>query len=215
VVAEAICEIEATGFDLCRMRPARALARWANAKIPVTPPRSDLPPSTIVAWHIDKLTEWGIPTADPRLLDSGRILSSDPLRRIEFGLLKDAAGLVTLVQTVEGVVLGAFTPSLNRGDAAVSDPTLRTAVFVLEHPSGEQRVWRIRDPADAFRLTADVIGFGGAVLITYMGGVCCRARPSMSLTAEDARFMSAGGRFEQRFDWLTRALRWEFWDVRP
>jgi hypothetical protein len=212
--AAAICAVGATGFDLDRMRPARALARWANAKIPVASPSSGGSASTFIAWHINRLSELGMPAVGPRLLGSGRVDWADVRPRIEFGPLRDVPGLIAIFQTMDGVVLGAFTPCRNPGGAEVPDPTLKTTVFVLEHPSGEQRFWTIRDPANGFGLDPLCVSFGDAFAVTWSGYLLCAARPSMSFTAYDAQFMCAGGR-EQDGVWRAGITRWEFWGVEP
>jgi hypothetical protein len=212
--AEAICTVEAAGFDLGRMRPARALARWANAKIPVVSPGSGLPPSTFAAWHVEILSGWGIPTVDARPLGSGRVEWAGPLHRIDLGPLKDAAGLIMIFQTVSGVVTGVFTPCQNPGGDYVPDSTLTTAMFVLEHPSGEQRLWRSRGPLNAFVPDPTFVSFDDAVVVMSSGHLGCRARPSMGLTTEDARFVCSGG-IERAGHCMAGVLRWEYWRVQP
>jgi hypothetical protein len=72
-VVGALCELEATGFDLTRTPPARALSRWSRALSLVvipTPSLPSVPVPTLLAWHIDALRSWDAPCDAPEGLAS-------------------------------------------------------------------------------------------------------------------------------------------------
>jgi hypothetical protein len=109
----ALCEVEATGLDLTRIRPARALARWSRtsslATIP-TPSLPSVPASTLLAWHVRVLRSWEIPCDEPNALTNGRVVWADPEPRIDScsWMRASAEGMLFLGQTLDGVVFGFF-----------------------------------------------------------------------------------------------------------
>jgi hypothetical protein len=150
----ALCEVEATGFDLTRTRPARALSCWGRtvslAAIP-TPSHPSVPASTLLAWHFHALRRWGIPFDKPKALAGGQAEWADPAPRIDLSSLKRvrAKRMLFLGQTLGGEVFGAFANRPLSRHVRGRDPALTSAIFVLEHPTGEQRRWHCAEPGRA------------------------------------------------------------------
>jgi hypothetical protein len=118
------------------------------ATIP-TPSEPLVPASTLLAWHLRALRSWEIPCEGPKALAHGQVVWADPEPRIDLcsWLMASAKPVLVLAQTVpDGVVFGFFANCPLSGEGRGRDPALKSAIFVLEHPTGEQRKWQVQVP---------------------------------------------------------------------
>jgi hypothetical protein len=214
----ALCEVAATGFDLTRTCPARALARWSRTMSLVatpTPSLPSVPASTLLAWHVRVLRSWEIPCDEPKALANGRVVFADPKPRIDFRswMKASAKRVLFLAQTLDGVVFGFFANSPISAAVGERDPALKSAVFVLEHPTGEQRKWQLRNPDYRIDVTKEALWFGTGLLVHAVGVVVfTRPAPEFGMTEVDANFVSLRPADN---DGQSVALidRWELWSV--
>jgi hypothetical protein len=80
-------------------------------------------------------------------LANGHVDWGEPAPRIEFASLTRAIAPVLLVAQVEGgVVVGFLAKCPLLGAVRGRDPALKSAIFVLEHPTREQRKWQLQSP---------------------------------------------------------------------
>jgi hypothetical protein len=172
--------------------------------------------STLLVWHVRRLRRWGIPCDKPEALASEGIEWGDPEPRIDLAsLTKDSADggrVLFLGQTQAGVVVGAFANRPLSRDVQEGDPALKSAIFVLEHPAGEQRKWQATDPTHAVPVGEKFFWFASGLCVGALGYLYARAAPEFRITAVDASFitMKQGG----KDGWsMTQILRWELWSV--
>jgi hypothetical protein len=213
----ALCEVEATGFDLTRARPARALARWSRTVSLVTIPTPSfpsVPASRLLAWHVGALRHWDIPCDEPEALASGRFTWANLEAQGDLSSFARATAkrVLFLAQLQGGVVLGFFANCPVSVDGGGRDPALKSAIFVLEHPTGEQRKWRLQNPNYPSRVDETFVWFGTGLFVYAVGGLLMRSAPEFGITEVDASFVSLkpagdGGWFFARID------RWELWSV--
>jgi hypothetical protein len=106
-----------------------------------TPSLRSVSASSLLAWHVRVLRSWEIPCDEPKALTNGRVVWADPGPRIDFGSWMKAVAqrVLFLGQTLDGVVLGFFANCPLSGEDEGEDQALKSAIFVLEHPTGEQR----------------------------------------------------------------------------
>jgi hypothetical protein len=217
-LAGALCEVEATGFDLTRMRPARAFASWIRTMSLVTIPTPSLPSvpaSTLLAWQFRVLRSWEIPCDEPKALASGRVLWADPEPRIDFRswMKVSAKRVLFLAQTGDGVVFGFFANCPLSGEDGGRDPALKSAILVLEHPTGEQRKWQVQVPSYDVMLREEGLGPGGAGFGINTGGYLFMGRaPEFGMTEVDASFINLKRPNDDGWPWA-EILHWELWSV--
>jgi hypothetical protein len=211
----ALCKIEATGFDLTRTRPARALASWNRTMSLVATPTPSLPSvhtATLLAWHVGVLRDWDIPCDEPKALASRGVIWAESGPADDFSSLTKSLHkrVLFLAQLQGGVMLGLFAnlPLVGRFGR---DRALKSAIFVLEHPTGEQRKWQLQKPSYRVRLDGKRVYFGKGLSVYAAGGVWIRSAPEFGMR-EDASFISlkpadGGG-------WSFACIdRWELWSV--
>jgi hypothetical protein len=213
----ALCEVEATGFDLTRTRPARALAHWSRTVSTVTIPTPSLPSvpaSTFLAWHVRELRDWDIPCDEPKSLASGGTLWGGSLPGSDFSSLMRAPPerVLFLGQTPEGVVFGGFANCRLSRVVRVEDPSLRSAIFVLEHPTGRQRKWQLRNPSYDATVDEECMWLGVGLLICAVGGLLIGSAPEFGMTEVDASFVSLKPCASDGWS-LAGIDRWELWSV--
>jgi hypothetical protein len=212
-----ICEVEATGFDLTRIRPARALAGWSRTMSLVVTPAPALPSvpaSTLLAWHIRALRSWDLPCDEPEALAGGRIEWADPGPRIDLAswATTPATRVLFLVQTLAGAVVGVFANCPLSAGFGRRDPALKSAIFVLEHPTGKQQKWQLRDPNCAIVVTERFLRIGPGFSVDALAYLSCHRAPEFEMTDVDAGFISL--RSTRRNGWsIDQILRWELWGV--
>jgi hypothetical protein len=219
--ANAICAIERFGFDFGRRRPARALAEWAEAGVPMVVPApvpvlTSVPTSTFLAWHVATLRGWGVAIEKPELKAMSDVNWGAPTPRIDLSeLLKVERRLLLLLQTSEGVLCGAFANCEISWGPWVSDSDLKTCFFVLEHPTGQQRKWQLQIAQLAFRLDPPRRGggvrVGSDVLLSDEGYLCCRAGRGLLLTGDDTLLVCVQDTVPGREE--TQVTRWEAWEL--
>jgi hypothetical protein len=213
----AVCEVEAAGFDMTRTRPARALARWSRTMwrvVRLMPSFRSVPASTLLAWHVRELRNWDIPCDTPGALAMGQVVWVDPAPRIDLLSLTTgpAKRVLFLGQTLDGVVFGTFTNCPLSGGVQRMDRALKSAIFVLEHPTGQQRKWRLQNPHCAIGVTERFLCVGagfcvGAVGFLYVG----RAR-EFGMTEVDASFIGLAPAVRGVWS-AAQNDRWELWSV--
>jgi hypothetical protein len=211
------CEVEAMGFDLTRTRPARALSRWSRtvslAAIPM-PSLPSVPASTLLAWQLGALRSWDIPCDAPKALAHGEVDWGEAAPRIDFSSLAKALAkrVLFLTQTQGGVVFGFFANCPLSGAVRGSDPAPNSAIFVLEHPTGEQRRWQLQEPNCEITVNEEFLWFGAGLLVHAVGCLFNGRAPEFGMTEVDAGFVSLKWAWhEGRF--MSRILRWEVWSV--
>jgi hypothetical protein len=217
-LAEAICEVEAAGFDCRRRRPARAFARWVEARIPVLLPEpvpESVPASSLLAWHVGQLRECDIMCEAPGSRGSGLINSNDPRRHIDFTAFQGVRRLLVLVETVAGVVVGGFANCELGFMCFPSDPELRTAILRLEHPEVGPQSWRLNVPFFAAGLMNWEVTFGRGMTLREPGLLLAAATRDFALMEKDAYSLAGEGREADRKGrdgwWVARVRRWEAW----
>jgi hypothetical protein len=213
----ALCEVEATGFDLTRIRPARALAGWNRTMSLATIRTPSLPSvsaSTLLAWHVGALRSWDIPCDEPKALANGRVVWTDLAPRIDIASWAEvpAQRVMFLAQTLDGVVFGFFANCPLSGAVQGRDPALMSAIFVLEHPTDEQRKWQLQNPNYDVAVSSWSLRFGRGMEIHRVGAVLTKPAPEFGMAWTDAIFVSLqpagdGG-------WSSAQIgRWELWSV--
>jgi hypothetical protein len=213
----ALCEVEATGFDLRRMRPARALSRWSRTTSLAVIPMPSLPsvsPSTLLAWHIRTLRSWNVSCDEPKALASGRVDWADPAPRIDLASMTTtpAKRVLFLAQAVGGVVVGAFANCPLSRDVRGRDPALRSAVFVLEHPAGEQRKWQLQDADYEVTVSREDLSFGAGFGVDVFGYLDIGSAREFDMTEVDASFICL--RLADKHGWCyTQIICWELLSV--
>jgi hypothetical protein len=212
----ALCEVEATGFDLTRPRPARALSRWGRTMSFVTTPTPSLPSvpvSTLFAWHVGTLRSWVVPCDRPEADASGLFEWADPTPRIDLVSLTRvlAKRVLFLGQTQSGVLFGFFAYCEPSSFLWRSDPDLKSSIFVLEHPTGEQRKWRVRIPC-AFGLNEEFLWFGPGFGVDASGHLHCGPTPEFGMTEGDVSFLCLDRPIRDGWS-RTQVDRWELWVV--
>jgi hypothetical protein len=73
-----------------------------------------------------------------------------------------------LAQLQGGVVLGIFA-NCPLSDPVASDPALKSAIFVLEHPTGEQRKWQAQVPNYDVMLNEEGLELGAGLCVDTSG----------------------------------------------
>jgi hypothetical protein len=213
----ALCEVEATGFDLKRTRRARALAGWNRtmslAAIP-TPSLPSVPASTLLAWHVVLLRSWEIPCDEPRAFANGRVVWADPEPRIDLcsWMKASAKRVLFLTQTLDGVVFGFFANCPLSGEVAAEDPALKSAIFVLEHPTGEQRKWQVQVPNYDVILSEEGLELGAGLCIDTDGCLDICPAPEFGMTEVDSSFITLRPADDDGWSSI-QILRWELWSV--
>jgi hypothetical protein len=70
------------------------------------------------------------------------------------------------------------------------DPTLQSAIFVLEHATGEQRKWQLQDPNYCVAVWNEYMAFGTGLSVCDLGYLWSRSAPEFGMTDADASFIS-------------------------
>jgi hypothetical protein len=247
----ALCEIEATGFDLTRTRPARALAGWSRTmslaatstlslpSVPVsnvltvlwskvltrlgsmfraiipTPSLPSVPASALLAWHLCTLRDWQITCDGAKALANGRVVWADPEPRIDFcsWMKASAKRVLFLAQTrSDGVVFGFFANCPLSGEGGGRDPALKSAIFVLEHPTGEQRKWQVQVPNYDVILNGQDALLGAGLYIAASGWMSMGPAPEFGMTEVDASFITPRPAVDHGWSWA-QIVHWELWSV--
>jgi hypothetical protein len=213
----AVCEVEAAGFDLTRARPSRALSRWSRTMHLVTIPTPSLPSvpaSTLLAWHLHALRSWAIPCDQWEALTSGRVEWADPAPRIDLSPLvrTPVERALFIGQTLGGVVFGTFANSPLSREFEGRDPALRSAIFVLEHPTGLQRKWQLQNPDYVIAVIDGCLRFGTGFCVHASGWLYSRGAPEFGMTEEEASVISL--RQAGHDGWSFAQIdHWELWRV--
>jgi hypothetical protein len=215
----ALCEVEATGFDLTGRRPARALASWGRTMSLVAAPAPALPSvpvSTLLAWHVRALRSWDIPCDAPEALASGRVEKADPGPRIDFSsMTKTPAGRVLFIGQAgqyDGIVFGFFANCPLAGAVRGRDPALKSVIFVLEHPTGEQRKWQLRDPDYDITMREGCLWYGDGFCVHPFGFLRSGPAPEFGMTEVEASFVTLKPADSDGWS-LAQTDRWELWSV--
>jgi hypothetical protein len=213
----ALCEVESTGFDFTRTRSARALSRWSRTRSLVTIPTPSLPTvpaSTFLAWHLRALGSWDIPCDEPEAIANGRVEWGDPAPRMDVSsFTKSHAKRVLFVgQKPGGVVFGAFANCPLARGVRGRDPDLRSAICVLEHPTGEQRKWQLQNPNCIITVSERFVWFGAGFCVDAFGYLHCGLAAEFGMTEADTGFVSLKPVGNDGWS-LTPILRWELWSV--
>jgi hypothetical protein len=213
----ALCEVEATGFDLKRTRPARALSCWdrtTSLVIMPTPSLPSVPASTLLAWHVRALRGWDIPCDAPEALANEQVVWAATAPRIDFSLLtKEPAKRVLLVgQTLNGVVFGFFANNPLVGAIRRRDPALKSTIFVLEHPTEEQRKWQLQDPNYDVLVNERWLRFGAGFCVDAVGCLHIGRAPEFGMTELDASFICLKPTGQSEWS-HTEVICWELWSV--
>jgi hypothetical protein len=118
-----------------------------------------------------------------------------------------------LAQTVDGVVFGFFANCPLSGEGGGRDPALKSALFVLDHPTFEQRKWQLQNPNYRARAFADkCVCFGTGLMVTANGGLMIAPAPEFGMTEVDASFVSLRPASKDGRS-FGRIVRWELWSV--
>jgi hypothetical protein len=212
----ALCEVEAARFDLTRPRSARALSRWTRTMRFATIPTLSLPSvpvSTMFAWHVGTLRSWIALCDRPEAFASGRIEWADPAPRSDLASLSRVLTkrVLFLGQTQSGVVFGFFAYREPSSFLWRNDPDWKSSIFVLEHPTGEQRRWRIRTPG-AVGLNEMYLWFGSGFGVDACGHLQCGPTPEFGMTEGDVSFLCLDRPIRDGWSY-TQVDRWELWVV--
>jgi hypothetical protein len=183
----------------------------------VATPAQSLPSvqaSTLLAWHLCALRDWDIPCGDPEALAFGRVEWADPEPRVDISLLTmaSASRVLFLGQTQDGVVFGFFANCPLSGDVRQMDPALQSAIFVLEHPTGEQRKWQHRDPNHVVGEVQGFLLFGEGFWVNAGGFLLSGPAPDFGMTEVDASFITLRPPNDHGWSWA-QILHWELWSV--
>jgi hypothetical protein len=212
----ALCEVEATGFDLTRTRPARALARWNWTMSLVTVPTPSIPwvpPSTLLGWHVGVLRSWDIPCDELAALGNGRIewIWSGPRKDFSSLVSSPVERVLFLAQTFDGVAFGFFANGPLSGPVG-RDPALKSVIFVLEHPTGEQRKWQLQNPLYGVTMGEEYLLFATGLWIESCGLLLGGCAPQFGMTEVDASFITMMPPGQGGFS-SARMSRWEVWSL--
>jgi hypothetical protein len=180
-----------------------------------TPSLPSVPGSALLAWHIRALRRWDIPCDEPEALATGRVEWSEATPRIDVCALDwtPAKRVLFLVQAGhEGVVFGFFANCPFSGEMGGRDPALKSAIYMLEHPTGEQRKWQLQNPNYAITVTERRLLFGAGFWVSANGWLYSGRAPEFGLTEVDASFICL--RPTDNRGWSrTQIIRWELWSV--
>jgi hypothetical protein len=102
----------------------------------------------------------------------------------------DAEHVLFLGQTLEGVVFGSFANSSLSGDVQRSGPALRSAIFVVEHPTGGQRNWQPQDANYAITVCKKDLWVGTGFCVDASGFVLAGRAPEFGMGEVDASFIT-------------------------
>jgi hypothetical protein len=123
-----------------------------------------------------------------------------------------ASHVLFLGQTHDGVVFGFHANCPLSGDVRRRDPALKSAIFVLEHPTGEQRKWQLQDANYDVSLSEEFLDVGVGFSVDSLGWLYCGQAPEFGMMEEDASFISV--RPAGHEEWLLAQIdRWELWSV--
>jgi hypothetical protein len=179
-----------------------------------TPSLPSVPSSTLLAWHIRELRGWGISCAEPEALASGVVEWVDLGQRIDLASMTKAPvkRVLFLGQTLDGVVFGFFANCPLSGAVRGRDPTLKSAIFVLEHPTGGQRKWQLQSPNCEIDASDEFLQFGTGLSLHSGGTLCIECAPEFGMTQEDASFISLEPAGDDGLS-ISVVRRWELWGV--
>jgi hypothetical protein len=138
----------------------------------------------------------------------------DPEPRIDFcsWIKASAKRVLVLGQTLDGVVFGFFVNCPLSGDLGLEDTALESAIFILEHPTGEQRKWQVQDPSYDVMLSKDGLDLGAGLCINTSGWLCIGHAPEFGMTEEDASLISLKPADDDGRSCAV-IVRWELWSV--
>jgi hypothetical protein len=168
----------------------------------------------LLAWHVGALRSWEIPCDEPKALANGRVVFDDPEPRIDFSSwMKASAKRVLLIgQTFDGVVFGFFANCPLSGEGGGRDPALKSAIFVLEHPTGEQRKWQAQVPDYDVMLSEEGLELGAGLYFDPNGQLYTGPAPEFGMTEVDASFVTLKPPNDDGWPWA-QIIHWELWSV--
>jgi hypothetical protein len=179
-----------------------------------TPSLPSVPASTLLAWHLRVLRSWDIPCDAPEALANGQVEWTNPAPRIDLALMTKmpVERALLLAQAWGGVVFGAFANCpLCRGVPG-RDPEMKSAIFVLEHPTGEQRKWHLQNGNYEVMASEDDLWFGTGFCIDNAGFLHSGRAPEFGMTEVDASFICLEGADDDGWA-ATQIDHWELWSV--
>jgi hypothetical protein len=179
-----------------------------------TPSLPSVSASTLLAWHVRAVRSWDIPCDEPKAMANGRVVWTDLAPRIDIASWADvpAERVLFLAQTLDGVVFGFFANCPLSGAVQGWDPALKSAIFVLEHPTDEQRKWQLQNRYYGVAVSEGVMCFGTGLLVDAVGFLHSGRSPEFGMTEVDASCLS----LEPAGDdgWSSAQIgRWELWSV--
>jgi hypothetical protein len=89
---------------------------------------------------------------------------------------------------------------------------LKSAIFVLEHPTGEQRKWQLQNQDYPAIVDKECVYFGTGLEIYGAGWLFTRPAPEFGMTEGDASFITQDQPDDHGLS-LTQIIRWELWSV--
>jgi hypothetical protein len=123
-----------------------------------------------------------------------------------------AERVLFLGQVQGGVVFGTFANCPLSRDVTGRDPALRSAIFVLEHPTGVQRKWQLQDPNYTVTMSERFLWFGAGFCVDFWGYLHCGCALEFGMREADASFISLKPSGNGGWS-LTQIIRWELWSV--
>jgi hypothetical protein len=91
-------------------------------------------------------------------------------------------GVLLLGQGQGGVVFGAFANCPLIHGVSGKGRTLNSTIFVLEHPTGEQRKWELRNIYYTIRLNERFLWFGTGLGVSAIGFLHTGSAPEFGRT---------------------------------
>jgi hypothetical protein len=117
-----------------------------------------------------------------------------------------------LGQALGEIVFGAFANCPLARDVGGGDPALKSSVFILEHPTGEQRKWQLQNANYEVTVREGFWWFGTGFCVGAFGDMGSRCAPEFGRTEDDARFICLDPIDEH--GWAsTQIISWELWSV--
>jgi hypothetical protein len=112
----------------------------------------------------------------------------------------------------DGVVFGLFANCPLLGGVRRVDPDVQSAVFVLEHPTEEQRKWQLQNPNYDLTVRGAFLWFRADFCVHVAGFMHARDAPESGMSTVYTRFMSLKPPGPSGWS-LAQIERWELWRV--